>query len=132
MSSAWEKAIYFFARTLRFYYIILSWIKFNPTMEQKTEAVFVFNSAAKILTYTYVQTQTYSGGKINAIWEKFKTWDWGDAKFNDKNHSITRTVNSGPTSVDENWLRFFQINQNGKKIKMLSNEKEKDLIMSKQ
>ena len=104
----------------------------NISMEQKTEEIFIFNSAARTFSRTTSWTNIYSGGKINTIWKEMKTWDWGDAVFNDKNHSITRSEDRGPWSIDESWLQTFQINQNSKKIKMNNFWSDgTDLIMTK-
>jgi hypothetical protein len=104
----------------------------NLSMERKNDEAFVFNSAARTFTRTTLTTDIYSGGKINTIWEEMKTWDWGDVKFDDKNHSVTRTIYNDPVSIDESWLQRYQINQNGKKIKRVNYwEDGRDLILTK-
>jgi uncharacterized lipoprotein YehR (DUF1307 family) len=93
----------------------------NMSMEHKLDYVIVINSAVKTYSMTGVETQIYSGEKIASAWPVMLTWTWnGDQPvINDKDHSFSWTWNNEPVTVTDNWLQNFQVNQNGKKIKVL-------------
>jgi hypothetical protein len=74
------------------------------------------------MTQTVYSKYIFSGGKISTGWNYIRSWpDWrNNATINDKDHSITTEPwTNGPGSLASfNWyLRNFQINQKGKKIK---------------
>jgi hypothetical protein len=106
----------------------------NMSMERKNEHVIAINSAAKTYSQTIVENQIFSGGKIATAWDVMKTWTWnsGNPEFIDKNHSFRWTKNYGPFSIGDGFLNSFQINQNGKKIKILKYFNDgRDFVMSK-
>jgi len=105
----------------------------NMSMEVKLELIFAINSAARTNTETSAETRTFSGGKVNDIWEEFKTTFPGNPIINDKNHSSTLNESREPYSISESTFGNVQINQTGKKIKMVNFWGDgTDFIMSKQ
>jgi hypothetical protein len=89
----------------------------SMSMKWSLDQILTINAGAGTLSWATTYKRVYSGGKISSAWDLIKTWDWSDnATFNDNDHSVTQTTNSGPSTFNWN-LSYVQINQNGKKIK---------------
>jgi len=107
----------------------------NMSMEAKFDVILAINSATKTNSQTHIETDTFSGGNINSIWEEFKTTTLSGALNNDKNHSATWSefVNSGNIGDVDKYLENILINQNGNKMKFLGWLNNKvDLYLTKQ
>ena len=104
----------------------------NMSMVQKSDTVWVINTAAKTLTRTYKNVNTFSGGKIDTAWAVMKAgWTNNPPEFNDSNHSYSWTNNYGPETINDNFYRSFWVNQSGKKIRLQYNDGT-ELILTKQ
>ena len=92
-----------------------------------TNYFLTFNSTNKIVLYSGTITQTYSGGNVASFWQKKKeslktTNSRITDTFNDSNYSHTRTFNNYIVTLPEEDILQIgaQINQNGTKIKIIS------------
>ena len=89
----------------------------------KGEITITFDAGAKTVSISGTDTVTLSGGKINSLWDTFKSGsqirnnsDSITFKFNDINHSLTRTFFILKSYADTNIN--FRINQDGTKLKV--------------
>jgi hypothetical protein len=100
--------------------------------------VVTFNAAAKTMSMSGTATVTYSGGNINELWPSLKESlinNQGNGvtytNFNDANHSYTMTANNASQSMTDADLAGYQINQNGTKLRSLSQDGS-EVIFTKQ
>jgi hypothetical protein len=90
-----------------------------------------FNAAANTMTVSGSNTTAYSGGNIAAEWpgikevlqSQYKGLSGVTVSLNDANYSFTMTYNNYSTAMPEDFTVLdFQINQNGKKLKVAAGE----------
>ena len=105
----------------------------NMSLKSTWDVIMNVNNSGQI-TGTNKTTYVFSGGNINnaSVWEDIKSSYTSADSANDSNHSL---IFSDPISLTyyegDTWI---QINQNGKKIKVQSNQDGVpiDMILNKQ
>jgi len=103
----------------------------NMSMKTTWERIITINGGK--CTGTDKSSDTFSGGKINTAWPNIVDWWAGEnATVNNSNHSLSFNSDfSFSYAVNEQW---FQINQDGKKIKFNGSTRSIyiDMILTKQ
>ena len=88
------------------------------------ELLFLINASAGTRSGSQKLTETFSGGKINEIWEDLKSGelDGPGITIDDSKHSASLTDNFGPEPFSEDDLNVAQINQYGTKVRMRADD----------
>ncbi|MDR3160344.1 MAG: hypothetical protein LBU28_01870 [Spirochaetaceae bacterium] len=108
------------------------------TVTNDFENTITINADEKTLSETIKVTTTFSGEGIDDLWDDIKAAIRQRVKgvsipvyFNDKDHSITMTE-AGTIPIEDSDMAGVQINQYGTKLKILMEDIDSEMILTKQ
>jgi hypothetical protein len=135
---------------------VTSWSQVNGNWKAQSSVTFNMqgktvtqNYSNYIITYNATAKTRITSGSCTAIYSNVNQEEWSSIKsnaqslqqdgititFNDANHSYTTTYNNFSQTLSENFFTgsaYYQINQNGSKLKTVVSEMGYEIIYTKQ